>query len=350
MIRHFNRYFRSRWERFYLKNHWHLVLDLSLIMVTIILAASLFFLFFFRPALPGLGGFVRPPVDLNNPPLEVTFTPSESTAKTGEPVVVVVRLKNGGSVTVNDVIVSLKPTTEGYSLDRLEEQVDSPGASVKGSSIIFQGILPHSEEELSFLAYIRQKNTDTRTLKWQAQIEYILNGQQFKFSTDLANIHLAAELSASAVVYYTSPQGDQLGIGPIPPIVGIPTNYWVFWSVQGNGDFSDLSLSARLPRGVELTGQRSLLAGELNYNPDSRQLIWKIPELQVADGASRLRFEIQLVPAESQVGVSPVLVEAGRYFATDKLTGEEVAGRLPDLTTELKEDRFNADQGEVIAE
>src|SRR3989344_3488044 len=51
----------------------------------------------------------------------------------------------------------------------------------------------------------------------------------------------------SSAKYYTT-EGEQLGLGPIPPIAGQPTRYWLFINVSGfTHDLSDASVSAKLP-------------------------------------------------------------------------------------------------------
>lgn len=347
MINIFHRYFRSRWERYYLKNQWHIALDLSLVMLILILLASLFYLYYYRPELPGTGSFSRTPINLDNPPLEVNFNAASPILRDDEPVVLNVALKNGGTEAISGIRLSIETVTSGYSVTQLISDKGSDAAT-KDASITIDRINAGEEKRIDISATIDRRQDANRSLEWQARLDYRLNNQPFSGTVRLPKLAAAADLSASAFAYYTSPQGDQLGIGPVPPVVGLPTDYWIFWEVSGTGDFRDLTLSARLPQGVELTGDRSLLAGALNYNRDTRQLIWQIPSLSPTDGLSRVSFEVELVPVASQAGQTPVLIEAGRFFGTDVFTGEEVAGSLPALTTALEKDRFNYGQGEVL--
>jgi len=139
-----------------------------------------------------------------------------------------------------------------------------------------------------------------------------------------------------------------LGIGPVSPIVGIPTNYWIFWEVNSPSDFKDLIFGSRLPQGVELEAGRSLLSGEFSYNSSTRQLIWKVPEIKGEAGIYRLGFEVRIIPNLHQLGQVVPLLDASRYRAVDELTGKTVSGELSSLTSDLEADSFNSGQGKVI--
>jgi len=350
MIKIIHRYFRGRWERYYFKNHWHLVLDLSLLMTVFILLAALFYLYFYRPSLPGFGGFSRPKVDLNNPPLGITFSIPDKSITDNSEVDLAIKLKNDGTVAIKDISFSLLPLSKEFSIEKIEELPGETDSSVIGKKLSISVIPAHSSGTVAVKIKMDRLEKTARTIRWQAVTEYLLNNQVFRQTDNLPDIHLVAEIETKAGAYYTSPQGDQLGIGPIPPIIGIPTKYWIFWEVEGSDNLKNISLSARLPRYIELSEQRSLLSGKFNYNSDTRQIIWNIDELKLTEGPTRLNFELQLTPTEDQLGKSPLLLEAGKYFATDILTGMELSGDLPALTTELESDRFNSGRGEVVAQ
>jgi len=347
MIKIIHRYIRGRWERYYLKNYWHLILDFSLLTIVIMLAAGMGALYFYRPNLPGSSFPNRISVDLNNPPLELGFTIATSTAKLKDGSILKISFKNTSTSDLKNINLDFTVLDKNFSLDRLEGISTSSIMQITGRSVTLSKIEAGTAGELSLKAYFNAKSKE-RTINWQAQSQYVLGGQVLKESFNLPSLLLAAELTVKDAAYYTSPQGDQLGIGPLPPIVGIPTNYWIFWDAKGNGDFKNLVFSARLPKGIELTGLRSLLAGDFTFSSSTRQIIWKIPKLEADSDSYRLSFEVQLIPEESQVGQSLPLLSSGRYYGEDTLTGEEAEGSFSALTTNLDNDRFNAGQGKVV--
>lgn len=350
MIKIFHRYFRSRWERFYLKNQWHIALDLSLIMIILILGAAIIFLYIYRPILPVLDGFVKPPVDLNSPPLEISYTLGDRTLDPGEPVQLEVTVKNPGTRNVSNIVLSFEPAVSGYAISNLElAETPDESLSISNKQVLIPVIKAGEELKISLKLAVKRQNMAGRVLKAEAKISYLLNGQEYRASKPLSEIYLTADLVAEAAAYYTSPQGDQLGIGPVPPIVGIPTKYWIVWELKAGAEFRDVTMSAKLPNGIVMTGERSVLSGELSYQADTRLMIWKLPQAQASDG-NRVSFEIQLTPSDNQVGEVVTLQEPGRVFGTDLLTGEELSNSFSGLTTALEKDKFNAGHGTVISQ
>jgi len=228
------------------------------------------------------------------------------------------------------------------------ETADQSALKINGREVVLTRIGAGESGEAVLKVYFNQKNPKARAINWQAQSQYVFAAQLLKATMNLSSLTIPAELEVKAAVYYTSPQGDQLGVGPIPPIATVPTNYWVFWEANSAHDFKNLVFSARLPKGVELYGGRSLLAGEFNYSTSSRQVIWKIPNLKGEDSSYRVGFEIQLIPTLEQVGKVLPLLTGGRYYGQDALTGAESSGSLQPLSTNLEGDHFNAGQGEVV--
>ncbi len=356
MIKLIHRYFRGRFERFYFKNHGHFVLDLSLTIIVVCLAIGLIVLSSYRPGSPSGGPNARPVLDLNNPPLNLELTPGGSAVSLSDGVTLKIIFKNNGAAAINDLKLTLETSDNNFSLKKIAEpkpdagfNIDNQIITINNQTINFAKIPAGASGEAEVKIYFNSKS-EGRVINWRARSEYSVLGQILKNDISLPTLKVKAELSVTSEAYYTSPQGDQLGIGPLPPLVGIPTNYWIFWKTQSLDNFKNLVVSARLPKGVELTDSRSLLAGEFNYNPDTRQLIWKVSELAGRAESYHLDFEVQLIPTAEQVGQVLPLLSNPRYYATDSLTSEEISGALDKSTTDLDQDRFNSGQGRVASE
>ncbi len=351
MFKAISHYWQRRRERFYLKNRWHLVLDFSLMVIILMLAASLISLYFYHPSTNGFGSFVfkNIPVDLNNPPLDLSFQVANPILKINQPIVLKINYKNNGESEINQLKINLNTSDKNFSLSRLVLPEGSP-SSISGREIILPTIKPQASGELELQVYFAFKNLEARTLNWRAQSTYLYSGQTLTETQVLSVLNLASELKVSAMAYYNSPQGDQLGAGPLPPVVGRPTNYWIFWEAKSNGDFKNLVVSAKLPRGVELATGRSLLAGELKYNAVNRQLVWLVPEISTVADTYRASFEVQLIPTKTEDGLILPLITDFKYYATDALTQEGTAGGADNLTTNLEFDRLNQGQGKVISQ
>ncbi len=149
-----------------------------------------------------------------------------------------------------------------------------------------------------------------------------------------ANITSPVSLSASIRYYATS--GDQLGVGPLPPVVDRPTRYWLQWKLAPRSDESkDLVVKAALPQGVRWTGNVALPIGG-DIIEENRELIWRLAEWPAqTDGIANI--EIEFTPTFAMKGIVPYLlgestVEAidGRTFETIKTTHPAMDASLPD--------------------
>lgn len=345
----FKRYFGNRFERFYLKNRWHLIFDLSLITVIILLLASVIVFSWYRPE---IGQLFRPnatstELDLNNPPLDLDFSLDEKKLELADGMALKIKLSNLSDISLKNVKINLLTVERNFSVLKLENQEATSGVLVSGTAIKINALAAQENQELNVKVYFKNQTGSSRTVKWQAQVEYFIGSQVVKETVTLPDLNLTAELLGTAKLYYHSPQGDQLGSGPLPPIVGLPTNYWVFFEAEATGDFNDLVFSAKLPKGVEITDRRSLLGGDFKYNSSSRQVVWTVSELKPALDGYRLGFEIQFIPTETQLAQKPVLISEIRYHAKDALTGEEQQGTVSTLTTNLDFDKISSGQGEV---
>ncbi len=150
----------------------------------------------------------------------------------------------------------------------------------------------------------------------------------------------------SAGLYYSS-EGDQLGVGPLPPKVDIQTNYWIFWRVDGfNKNLSDLNISAQLSENTVWMDNKSLLAGKLQFGQVSRRVIWKVDEIKQS-GNYRVGFEIGVIPEENNIGEVMDLLTNIKYEAFDKECQKKIEGTLGNITTDLKKDALASDKGKV---
>lgn len=352
MFKFINRHWRRRYERFYARHRWHLAIDVTLILIILTLAASSVFLYFYQPNFSRQSfpvPVVKPTVDFSNPPLELFFSLPDASPRLTDGLDLKITFRNNGSTELKDIKVTLFSADNNYSVSRLAGESDQ-GVKVSGRQAVISAIKPGESGEALIKAYVTAKNNAVRTVSLQARLEYDLAGQPVEETIALDRWLLPADFKIKSAAYYTSPQGDQLGLGPLPPAVGLPTNYWIFWEANSVGDLKDLVISARLPKGVELTDNYSLLSGDFSYNLDSRQVIWRVPEVESQSDSYHLNFEVQLLPVADQVSRMLPLVTGIRYRAVDSLTGEAVSGDSEDLDTGLADDKFNEGRGEVVAQ
>ena len=137
--------------------------------------------------------------------------------------------------------------------------------------------------------------------------------------------------------YYTS-EGEQLGIGPIPPVVGEPTNYWIFISIGNfNHDLENVEISATLPSNVSSTGDSSVTWGN-NIEIVENKISWELGDLKIEnEELIAAAFEVEIIPTDDQIGSATNLLEDISITATDLVTKKEITKHNPVITTNIKD-------------
>jgi hypothetical protein len=361
MIKRIKRHFKWRMERFYRHNKWHLILDISLMTVIATLIAIMVGLYLYNPKidlrkinLPNWIAPANPQIDLNNPPLVASIKVQENSIYSNSALDVEITLKNNGDQSIKNLILDLVSNNHDFAISKIEEtssdNIDTYPLKISGSQITITDLPTGVSSSKSLKIYFKTDVKNAKLINWQANAEYYFYKQLFKNIIPLTDIKVAASVQAQAAVYYNSPQGDQLGSGPLPPIVDLPTDFWVFFRAEPTGDFNNFVMSAKLPKNVSFTDNSSLLAGNLTYNKDTRQLIWKIDNLVASGDDYRAGFELELVPGTEQAGKTALLASDIRFQADDTFSGLKDSGNLDALDTSLNEDLVNKGDGKVISE
>jgi len=324
------KFLRRRHERWYRHNPWHLVLDLGAFLVIIILLICFWAWRGYRPTIDLVS---NAPIH-KTAPAQLEFSLAKTALKPGEVIKLKVKYHNQGQV-LNAINLSFASLNEDYVFVPAGSNLGALGAKESG------------EKEISLTFKGPGRVGDK--INWQARIEYQGASGNFSDFQILPALQIMPDLQASAKIYYTSPQGDQLGAGPLPPQVDLPTNYWVSWEVSGfNPNLENFIMSAKLPSYVNLTDKKSLLAGNLKYNQAIRQVVWALPKFS-SDTTGQAGFEIQLIPTLRNVGQVLDLLKDMKYSAIDKVSGVEITGTLDNLSTDLEFDRLNRGQGKVAS-
>lgn len=349
MIKLIKHHWHWRRQRFYRKTRWHLVLDLSLGIIIIMLVAAVLTMHYYQPNLSSLLSFNAHKdahIDLDNPPLELQSSIIDPSFKPGDKIAVALQLENSSDKDIKNIRLSFVPDNS-FDITKIENTKEDENIEINEDAVSIKVLAANKKVNLDLVVY-PHLNARQKILDWDLQLEYVINGQIVKDSFSLDSLKVVSSMFVTSVAYYNSPQGDLLGAGPIPPIAYLPTNYWIFWKVQPDGDFKNFVMSAQLPRGIELTDNQALLAGSFNYNADSRRIVWQLSDVKAVNTDYRVSFEVQLTPEEEQVGKVVPLIVGTKYYANDVLSNREVGGSLNNLNTNLDSDKINRGQGTVV--
>ncbi|MBN2884604.1 hypothetical protein JXE04_01640 [Patescibacteria group bacterium] len=349
-------WWHGRRERFYRQNRWHLVLDISLVVLTILLTGVALRLAFYNPQIMSALGFnhylnIDKPVD-SNLSLKVDTNIGQLFVNNDEAITLEINYFNDGDVKINQVIIKPDFNSAAFKLESLTLDDFNDSQSIEGKTLILKNIeVGASGQLLLTVNWSALKEDFPRSIDWHLKVEYV--GDQREASKDLVlpSVKIASDFNLKANIYFHSPQGDQLGIGPLPPIVGIPTTYWLIVKAKNSGnDLKDFVFSANLAPGVELSGEESLLAGKYSYNKEQRRLIWQIDSLEASGGDYIANFGIDFTPASNQVGKNALILTNLQYHLLDTWTNAEVLGSLDNLDSSLPADHLNRGSGVVEAE
>ena len=237
--------------------------------------------------------------------------------------------------THRSLMLSLEDSEATTSVSILEKQLAPQ--EIGTSSLILS--LP---DEL--LIKGKSLDIDCQLLAYLGQQFWPAVHQQFSFK-------VAGEVKASAGAYFYTPEGDQVGIGPLPPIAGLPTSYLITWTLENQGGhLSDIQFAAQLAPEVSWQGEAGLTGGTLFYDAANHKVNWRLAEWPVDAIKKQASFYVSLTPTDDMVSTTPLLLSSGQWRANDSWSEKEWQGSLPDLSTNLEYDTHSAGQGQVVSQ
>lgn len=352
MFNHLKNWWQIRKAKHYLKSHWHLLADIFLLLIIICLSVYLII----------VSKTPQPKVDttsIKHVPQTVIGTSTESliiksnvdqlNIYSGKSFTLLLTLENNGRDDISEINLTPNFKSSGFTVSNLTSKIDSSGFRIKNNNLIIDRLLPGEKLELAVSLVLTAKPDSARAVSWFLKTTFIKGGSSYVKNYNLDTLKLITNLKVKANAYYHSSQGDQLGSGPIPPMVGLPTNYWVFFEIDNQGnDLSNLTVSAKIPETVTLSSGKTLSAGELVYDEAQKRITWKVNKAVINNGRYQAGFELQLFPVAKQIGTEPLLLTNISYVATDSYTGEKLSGKLSSINTELPLDAINQGEGKVL--
>ena len=162
-------------------------------------------------------------------------------------------------------------------------------------------------------------------------------------------------LSFAAAGRYYSVDGEQLGRGPIPPVVGQQTTYWLFLRAPSLPEqTTGVDIVATLPVGVRWLDQQSISPTDLpavTYDPRKRALHWSargISSSALAGGVG-IATAVALTPSTKDVG-KEILLLGPAVLTVRTVDGTISTATTTPITTALVGDEQSAGKGMVVGE
>jgi hypothetical protein len=280
--------------------------------------------------------------------IAVNINAKQSQVKIGDLVKFELDISGNSDEKLDNVEINLYSANDYFSLRSLSLEKDSQYA-IKGTVISLPSLNNNKVKLPIEVIFDKNKNVSNQEVGLVADILYNSSFGKGSYRVYSENVKIFSDLLIASKAVYYSAQGDQLGVGPLPPVVGVPTKYWVFWELDNNGnELKDLSVSAELPANVGWTNQKSLLSGSIHYSPISRQVVWSVDNVLSSAGQYKAGFEVELIPTASDAGKTPKILTNIKYSAADAFVQSDISGTLNDLDTNLKDDKLSAGKGTVI--
>jgi uncharacterized repeat protein (TIGR01451 family) len=156
-------------------------------------------------------------------------------------------------------------------------------------------------------------------------------------------------LNNQALYYFED--GTPIGSGPLPPKAGAKTSYVVFWELQNDlHELENIKIKTTLGDKVNWLDKTLISAGEIDYDEDTKELIWSLNRLPLSAEQASLTFHIELEPSRQDIGKLMILLNNTILTAQDSVTGDIITITDNVLTTNLDEDEFGMGKGVVASE
>lgn len=284
------------------------------------------------------------------PQIKVSHSIDATSASPGGTLKTIVKYENTGDTPVYDVEISLSSNSPFMS------SVTKPAIAV-----IMGHTSGETEVDIKLRSSIAQSTTSVYehlTIDTKATASYKMedNSTSSPVSVYGAPIStpLTTPISFRSFGRYATEQGDQLGRGPLPPMVGEETKYWIFWNISGTtNEIKNLSITGELPAGVTFTGRQTVSEGSaVTYDESTKTVSWKTDEIGSTFSPSAkiigAAFEVAITPSENQVKTSPTLISNVLLSGTDGWTNAWVTASGASVTTNLPGDILADGLGVVV--
>jgi hypothetical protein len=289
-------------------------------------------------------------IEIKKLDFNVSLIPQEKSIKAGEKIKYTLGYSNKTDQDLKNIKFQLKSKDNDFNLNDIELSGNHDICQLNKDVVSIDELLVGQSGEISFYSnFIRQRIKTNQTVGLKVLINYSIDNQSPSYEIISDSVRIVSNLKVKSAAYYYSEQGDQLGVGPLPPVVDMPTSYWVFWEIVNYGnDLKDFAINAQLSDGVVWTGNKSLLSGKLLHGEIGGRVNWDVSEVSKEGGNYKVGFEVAVVPGVFDVGKIMNLLIDIKYGAYDEFSGELINGQADSITTNLKFDKLTTGKDKVV--
>lgn len=159
---------------------------------------------------------------------------------------------------------------------------------------------------------------------------------------------LNSDLSFRETIMYFNEDNIAVGSGPLPLVVGETTNFKVYWHLNNTlHDLRDISVTVELPDYVNWAGKNYTANGQIAYDQDSRQVVWRLDRLPANSDDLVGEFSIGVTPRSDQQNQIIILMPGSKVVATDNATQSRLEISSQAKTSRLEDDKIAQTTGLV---
>jgi len=201
-------------------------------------------------------------------------------------------------------------------------------------------------KKLTALQDFSNESLAEQIIKLYSQL--IISEDEADINSSTIEIGLNTDLALGVKALYYDQDENPIGSGPLPPRANQQTNYKIFWDVSNSiHEISDIEIKATLSDKVKWIGQEETTTGDIIYNSDTNQVIWKINRLPISAESAHANFEIALSPEDEDIGTLMKLTENTSLEAKDTKTNDTIIISLNPISSNLEADEFGKEQGVI---
>ncbi|EKD47224.1 MAG: hypothetical protein ACD_66C00167G0005 [uncultured bacterium] len=302
-------------------------------------------------------------VEILPTPLQISHSILESTINPGSTITIDATYKNISDFKLTDISLKIASDNNIFATSGIT------GGSYTNGYYIFSSVIdelaPQESGSIQMKLPVKQSLSRSATDVYENISISTSSSAEFTFSPDQEpitvqtvgsrfDLPLTSPVTMSSFGRYWAPSGDQLGRGPVPPIVGETTKYWIFWNIEETTNtLSNLTLEAELGTNVTMTGRQSVSTGS-SITQSHGTVYWSIPELDptLPPGSAvvGIAFEVAITPSQDQVGTKPTLLGPTFLRASDRFTGASLTRTTAGVTTAIPYDTKAASYGGIVTE
>ncbi|MBI4262423.1 hypothetical protein HY624_02760 [Candidatus Uhrbacteria bacterium] len=298
------------------------------------------------------------------PQLQTALVIDTPSVRPGEPTTYTVTYENGGNVDILNAMIAIEfpsafldPATFTSSAGVLDgstvriNKKTSPQLALVRAKGKGEAIFTVASRATFDQRIVLSRTTAKLPVKLTTQYRIEPDVETIIPSTNTIDLPISAALNLQSFVRYYTDEGEQLGRGPLPPIVGKTTRYWIFWNVVNQvNEVRAVVVRGVLPTGVAWTGKVSTTYGDaVKFDAGTNTVLWNVDQVKRETGGIYpdigASFEVAFTPETAAVGKLAALIQGQSIQGQDIVTQETIEKAVADVTTALLNDPLAKSKG-----